>query len=110
RTPVARCLTFSTGQRDSEREVWSDARSLQCNRCVDCRPIAVKNFLSYTLRHLKVSYIDIYRPARIDPAVPIEGTVGAVAEMTKAGYVRYLGLSEVGVNSLRRANATHPRD
>jgi len=74
----------------------------------DSRPVAVKNFLAYTLRRLGVDYIDIYRPARLDPDVPIEDTVGAIADMIKAGYVRYVGLSEVGAETLRRAHAVHP--
>jgi aryl-alcohol dehydrogenase-like predicted oxidoreductase len=74
----------------------------------DCRPEAVKNFLSYSLQRLGVDYIDIYRPARLDRAVPIEDTVGAVAEMVKAGYVRHVGLSEVGVETIRRAASVHP--
>lgn len=74
----------------------------------DGRPAAVKNFLAYTLRRLGTEYVDIYRPARVDPAVPIEETVGAIAEMVKAGYVRYIGLSEAGGETLRRAHAVHP--
>ncbi len=74
----------------------------------DARPAAVKNFLAYSLQRLGVDYIDIYRPARLDPAVPIEETVGAIGEMVKAGHVRYVGLSEVGAETLRRARATHP--
>jgi pyridoxine 4-dehydrogenase len=68
----------------------------------------VKNFLSYSLQRLGVDHIDIYRPARLDPAVPIEDTVGAIAEMVKAGYVKHIGLSEVGSDTLRRAHAVHP--
>ncbi|MGI5222853.1 aldo/keto reductase [Nocardia sp. CA-290969] len=75
---------------------------------MDTRPAAVKNFLSYSLRRLGVDYIDIYRPARLDPAVPIEDTVGAIAELIEAGYVRHIGLSEVGAETLRRASAVHP--
>src|SRR5580698_8836092 len=75
---------------------------------VDTRPSAVKNFLAYTLTRLGVEYIDIYRPARLDPNVPIEETIGAIAEMIKAGYVRAIGLSEVGAETIRRANAVHP--
>jgi len=75
---------------------------------MDARPQAVKNFLSYSLRRLGVDYIDIYRPSRLDPNVPIEDTVGAIAEMVQAGYVRHIGLSEVGVETLRRAQAVHP--
>jgi aryl-alcohol dehydrogenase-like predicted oxidoreductase len=75
---------------------------------VDTRPVAVKNFLSYSLTRLGVDYIDIYRPARLDPAVPIEETVGAIADLVKAGYVRAVGLSEVGPDTVRRAHAIHP--
>jgi aryl-alcohol dehydrogenase-like predicted oxidoreductase len=74
----------------------------------DARPGAVKNFLAYSLRRLRTDHIDIYRPARLDPHVPIEETVGAIAEMVKAGYVRYIGLSEVGSDTIRRAHAVHP--
>ena len=74
----------------------------------DSRPAAVKNFLAYTLKRLRVDYIDIYRHARLDPTVPIEDTVGAIAEMVKAGYVRHIGLSEVGADTLRRAHAVYP--
>lgn len=74
----------------------------------DSRPAAVKAFLAYTLRRLGTDYVDIYRPARVDPTVPIEATVGAIADMVKAGYVRYLGLSEAGEETIRRAHAVHP--
>jgi aryl-alcohol dehydrogenase-like predicted oxidoreductase len=74
----------------------------------DCRPQAMKNFLAYSLRRLGTDYIDIYRPARVDPAVPIEDTVGAIADMIKAGYVRQIGLSEAGAKTIRRAHAVHP--
>ena len=74
----------------------------------DGRPAAVKNFLAYTLQRLGVDHIDIYRPARLDPNVPIEDTVGAVADMIKAGYVRHIGLSEVGADTIRKAAAVHP--
>ncbi|MGL4963875.1 MAG: aldo/keto reductase [Inquilinus sp.] len=74
----------------------------------DARPAALKNFLAYTLQRLGVDHIDIYRPARLDPAVPIEDTVGAIAEMVQAGYVRHIGLSEVGSETIRRAAAVHP--
>src|SRR5262249_1002624 len=60
----------------------------------DCRPQAVKNFLAYSLRRLGTDYIDIYRPARVDPSVPIEESIGAIADMVRAGYVRHIGLSE----------------
>ena len=75
---------------------------------VDARPQAVKNFLSYSLRRLGTDHVDIYRPARVDPAVPIEDTMGAIADLTKAGYVRYAGLSEASAETARRAHATHP--
>ena len=74
----------------------------------DARPLAVKNFLSYSLRRLGTDYIDIYRPSRLDSTVPIEDTVGAIADMVKAGYVRHIGLSEVGADTIRRASAVHP--
>jgi len=74
----------------------------------DARPAAVKTALAYSLKRLGVDYIDIYRPARLDPNVPIEDTVGAIADMIKAGYVRYVGLSEVGSETIRRAAAVHP--
>ncbi|WP_019831234.1 aldo/keto reductase [Sphingomonas sp. PR090111-T3T-6A] len=74
----------------------------------DARPAAVKNFLSYSLQRLGVDHIDIYRPARLDPNVPIEETIGAIAEMVEKGYVRHIGLSEVGSDTIRRAAAVHP--
>jgi aryl-alcohol dehydrogenase-like predicted oxidoreductase len=74
----------------------------------DARPAAVKTALSYSLKRLGVDSIDIYRPARLDPSVPIEDTIGAIAEMVQAGYVRHIGLSEVGPETIRRAAAIHP--
>jgi aryl-alcohol dehydrogenase-like predicted oxidoreductase len=74
----------------------------------DARPEAVKNFLAYSLRRLGLDHIDIYRPARLDRSVPIEETVGAIAEMVKAGYVKQIGLSEVGAETIRRAASVHP--
>ncbi|MDF5736430.1 MULTISPECIES: aldo/keto reductase [unclassified Nostoc] len=74
----------------------------------DGRPEAVKTSLAYTLKRLGTDYIDLYQPARIDPIVPIEETVGAISEMVKAGYVRQIGLSEVGADTIRRAHAIHP--
>ncbi len=74
----------------------------------DLRPPAVKNFLAYTLRRLGTGYVDVYRPGRVFPDVPIEETVGAIAEMVQAGYVRHVGLSEVGAETVRRAHAVHP--
>jgi aryl-alcohol dehydrogenase-like predicted oxidoreductase len=75
---------------------------------VDGRPEAVKNFVAYSLTRLGVDHIDIYRLARLDPNVPIEDTIGAIADIVKAGYVRHIGLSEVGVDTIRRAHAVHP--
>lgn len=75
---------------------------------VDGRPAAVKNALAYTLRRLGTDHVDVYRIARVDPAVPIEDTVGAIAELVDAGYVRHVGLSEVGADTIRRAHAVHP--
>jgi len=74
----------------------------------DARPAAVKTALAYTLVRLGVDHIDIYRPARLDPNVPIEETVGAIADLVKAGYVRHIGLSEVGSETIRRAAKVHP--
>ena len=75
---------------------------------LDGRPSAVKNFLAYSLQRLGVDHIDIYRMARLDPNVPVEDTIGAIADMVKAGYVRHIGLSEVGTETIKRAHATHP--
>ena len=75
---------------------------------VDGRPAAVKNFLAYSLTRLGTDHVDIYRPARLDPQVPIEETIGAIAELVQAGYVRHIGLSEVGAETIRRAAAVHP--
>jgi aryl-alcohol dehydrogenase-like predicted oxidoreductase len=75
---------------------------------VDTRPAAVKNALAYTLTRLGVDHVDIYRPSRLDPGVPIEDTVGAIADLVKAGYVRHVGLSEVGAETVRRAATVHP--
>jgi pyridoxine 4-dehydrogenase len=75
---------------------------------IDGRPAAVKTALAYTLKRLGTDHIDIYRPARLDPNVPIEDTVGAIAEMVKAGHVRHVGLSEVGSKTIQRAASTHP--
>jgi aryl-alcohol dehydrogenase-like predicted oxidoreductase len=74
----------------------------------DASPAMVKSSLAYTLTRLGTEYVDLYQPARLDPQVPIEDTVGAVAEMIQAGYVRYLGLSEMGADTIRRAHAVHP--
>lgn len=74
----------------------------------DARPAAVKNFVAYSLQRLGVDYIDVYRPARLDPRVPIEETIGAIADLIKQGYVRQIGLSEVGAETIKRAQAVHP--
>ncbi len=84
------------------RDVWSRPTAF------DCRPKAVKNFVAYSLTRLGVDYIDIYRPGRLDPDVPIEDTVGAIADLVKAGYVRHIGLSEVDAGTIARAAAVHP--
>lgn len=75
---------------------------------LDTRPTAIKNFVAYSLQRLGVEAIDIYRPARLDPNVPIEETIGGIAEMVKAGWVRHIGLSEVGADTIRRAHKVHP--
>ncbi|PZQ46645.1 MAG: aldo/keto reductase, partial [Phenylobacterium zucineum] len=77
-------------------------------RGYDSRPESVRNFVTYSLRRLNVDHIDIYRPSRLDPAVPIEDTIGAIAELVEKGYVRHIGLSEVGPETIRRAAAVHP--
>src|SRR3984885_13505092 len=74
----------------------------------DSRPAAIKNFVAYSLQRLGVDHIDIYRPSRLDPVVPIEETIGAMADMIKAGWIRHIGLSEVGSETLRRAHKVHP--
>ena len=74
----------------------------------DGRPTSVKNFLAYTLRRLGTDHVDVYRIARVDPSVPIEDTIGAIADMVKAGYVRHIGLSEAGAETIRRAHVVHP--
>jgi aryl-alcohol dehydrogenase-like predicted oxidoreductase len=75
---------------------------------LDLRPAAVKNFLAYSLKRLGTDYIDLYQPCRVDPGVPIADTIGAMAEMKERGYIRYLGLSEAGPETIRRAHAIHP--
>lgn len=74
----------------------------------DIRPVAIKNALAYSLKRLQTDYIDLYQPARISPEVPIEEVVGTLAEMVKAGFIRHIGLSEAGPETLRRAQAVHP--
>jgi aryl-alcohol dehydrogenase-like predicted oxidoreductase len=74
----------------------------------DTSPVAAKNSLAYSLTRLGTDYVDLYQPARLDHRVPIEETVGAIAELIQAGYVRYLGLSEMGADTIRRAAAVHP--
>jgi aryl-alcohol dehydrogenase-like predicted oxidoreductase len=74
----------------------------------DARPAAVKTALAHSLTRLGLDHVDVYRPARLDRNVPIEETVGAIAELVEAGYVRYIGLSEVGTETIRRAAAVHP--
>jgi aryl-alcohol dehydrogenase-like predicted oxidoreductase len=74
----------------------------------DVRPAAVKNFLAYSLRRLGTDYVDLYMPARVSHDVPIEDTVGAIAEMGQAGYVRHVGLSEASAKAIRRAHKVHP--
>jgi aryl-alcohol dehydrogenase-like predicted oxidoreductase len=74
----------------------------------DNRPAAVKNFVAYSLRRLGTDHIDVYRPSRLDPTVPIEDTMGALAELVEAGHIRHIGLSEMGASTLKRASAVHP--
>lgn len=74
----------------------------------DGRPSAVKNFVAYSLRRLGTDHLDLYQPSRLDPSVPIEDTIGAIAELVKAGYVRHIGVSEMSAATVRRAHAVHP--
>lgn len=74
----------------------------------DARPSTTKAYLAYSLRRLGTDYVDLYQPSRVDPEVPIEDTIGAIADMVKAGYVRHIGVSETSAKTLRRAHATHP--
>ena len=94
----------SADQREVRRAARSRRRILRHGR----RPAATKNFLAYSLQRLGTDYIDIYRPARLDPNVPIEETIGGLADLVKAGYIRHIGLSEVGSDTIRRAHAVHP--
>lgn len=75
---------------------------------IDARPEHVKSFLSYTLKRLGTDYVDLYQPCRIDPHIPVEDTIGAVADLVKAGYVKSIGISEVDGPILRKANTVHP--
>jgi aryl-alcohol dehydrogenase-like predicted oxidoreductase len=75
---------------------------------VDTRPVAAKNFVTYSLRRLGTDYLDLYQPSRVDPRVPIEETIGALGDLVKAGYIRYVGVSEASPATIRRANAVHP--
>ncbi len=75
---------------------------------IDMRPLAIKNYLTYSLKRLGVDYVDLYEPCRIDPEIPVEETLGPIAEMVKAGYVKHIGLSEVDAETLRRAHSVHP--
>ena len=74
----------------------------------DMRPEAVKNFLAYSLRRLGTDYVDLYQPCRVDARTPFEDTIGAIADLVKAGYVRHIGVSEASAASIRKANAVHP--
>lgn len=75
---------------------------------IDVRPEAVENYLNYTLNRLGTDYVDLYQPARINPHIPVEDTIGAIADLAKKGYVKNIGISEVNGETLRRANATYP--
>ena len=126
-TPASRCSTPATTTRPDTTRCSSAGRSgIAATKALlsvkfgalrgadgswlgmDTRPVAVKNFAAYSLRRLGVDHIDIYRPGRLDPNVPIEETIGAIADLVKAGYVRAIGLSEVGPDTIRRAHAVHP--
>src|SRR5674476_1226263 len=89
--------------RDCAHRVFYGHAGIEPRGTVDVNVVGAK-----PLQRLGTDYIDIYRPARLDPSVPIEDTVGAIADMVKAGYVRHIGLSEVGAETIRRAAAVHP--
>jgi aryl-alcohol dehydrogenase-like predicted oxidoreductase len=74
----------------------------------DTRPVAIRNFLSYSLQRLRVDYIDLYYPSRVDPNVPIEDTVGTLGDLVKEGKIHHTGLSEASPETLRRAAKVHP--
>lgn len=74
----------------------------------DCRPNSIKNFASYSLQRLGVEVIDLYQPARADPSVPYEDTIGAIVDLIQDGKVRYIGVSEIDSALLRRAQSVHP--
>lgn len=75
---------------------------------MDARPESVRNYLTYTLKRLGTDYVDLYQPARINPYIPVEDTIGAIGEMVKKGYVKSVGISEVDAPTLRRAHAEYP--
>lgn len=75
---------------------------------LDVRPLTVKNYLTHSLKRLNVDYIDLYQPGRIDLAIPVEETIGAISDMVKAGYVKHIGMTQVEAETLRKAHATHP--
>ena len=75
---------------------------------MDLRPIAIKNFIHYSLTRLGIETIDLYQPSRMDNSVPVEGIIGTVADLIKEGKVRYIGVSEITADQLRKANDTHP--
>lgn len=74
----------------------------------DLRPASIRNYLSYSLKRLRTDYVDLYQPARMDPSVPLEDVIGTLADLVKAGWVRHIGMSEVGAETLRKAHALHP--
>ena len=74
---------------------------------LDVRPLTIKNYLTHSLKRLNVDYIDLYQPARIDLSIPVEETIGAISEMVKAGYVKHIGMTQIGAETLRKAHSTH---
>src|ERR1700749_1963954 len=75
---------------------------------LDLRPVAIKNFINYSLVRLGIDTIDLYQPCRMDNSVPVEDIIGTVADMIKEGKVRHLGVSEINADQLRKANDIHP--
>jgi aryl-alcohol dehydrogenase-like predicted oxidoreductase len=75
---------------------------------LDLRPVAIKNFINYSLVRLGVDTIDLYQPSRLDNSVPVEDVIGTIADLIKEGKVRYLGVSEITAEQLRKANSIYP--
>lgn len=75
---------------------------------IDVRPKSVKNYCAYSLQRLRLDYIDLYQPGRIDPDIPVEETIGAISELVHAGYVKHIGITQVNAETLQRAHTAYP--